>query len=323
MYSKRARQKEKAKVKFKLENLEDRFRIQIEKCAENSLTLRKLLDNRPSKIVKKNGQAFLKRYLRLIKEKISRQRYFLKENPKVTLMWKAAVPVLDIGQPGQFCYDVQGTWCLFNWDELSELLLIATGKRKHGLPELTTVTEMVTRAMWQIVGAEKTKIGFSLSSPKATLKLWEPLRKEIMSKKSKKLRDRIEAIDEPKKKKTVYDEAHDKYVGTKKKTKKAAAIEDLGDDEVPKKKKLEKELNGKPSKSEKPKRQPNLKDENRLKPVGEHDYTKGMGEVWALLPKKGILVPDFFKAAKKAKLDALRTRQYLSIMRREGAVQVR
>lgn len=314
-YSRRAREKEKQKpVKITQADLEKRYRIQVKKCANNNASLLRILAGKPSKVVKRNREAFLKMYFERLRYHKGLHEEALAKNPKITFYTKVDAPVLDRSQPGQFCYEVEGAWGNFNWDDMGALLIVATGKHRR-LPEFTTTAELTKRAMRQILGFVETKSGFTLASPKATFKLWEPLRKEIMGKKSKKkLREQIEAIDEkPRKKKRV------------------EAVEDLDEDEVPKKKKskeLKKELAGKTSKKEKLNghkraRAPNLKDDDRLKPVGTPEYTKGMGEVWELIPRKGITAADFFKAAKKARLDALRTRQYLSIMRREGTVVVR
>lgn len=317
--ARKAEKEKKAEKQFRIESLEKRFRIQIKKCADSNASLRKLLEGKQSRVVEKNKEKFLHRYFSQLATQRKHQQEVLAKDPKARLLWQIKVPKLDISQPGQFCYQVEGTWCMFDWDGLSALLMIAIGKG-HRLPELTTVQELVKRAMRQILGFTKVKGGFSLRSPEDTFKLWEPLRKKYMSKKSKKLRERIEAIDEkPRKKKPRVEVVEVEEEIPQKKKKKLRSTETTVD--VPKKMKKSK-LNGKEVK-ERAKRAANLKDDNRLKPVGDHQYRKGMGEVWALLPKKGIVVSDFFKAAKKARLDPLRTRQYLSIMRREGSIEVR
>lgn len=327
-YAERAKIKEKTKSEtekkikeeYAIEKIDKRFRVQIEKCAENNKSLRLLLANKHSKVVAKNGNAFLIRYFVFLATKKRTQEIALEKDPKIRLSWPIVVPELNTDQSRQFCYEVEGTWCAFAWDDFNELLEIAIGK-PHKLPELSTVAELTKRAMRQVLGTTFDKSGFSLRSPKDTLQLWEPLRKKYMGKKQK-LIEQIEAIDEP----------------INKKKKRAAEIADLDEDEVPKSKKvkqLKKELDGKASKKEKlngkaPKeekkerapRQANLKDENKLKPMDGYDYTKGMGEVFALLPKKGITVAQFFKDAKKKKMDLVRTRIYLSTMRRDGAVTV-
>lgn len=299
-YASRAKQKEKEKPKAKLDSPQERLLKQVRLCKNTSML--KLAKGLPSKLVKKNGAKFLEYYFELLAAKDRVQRRALKKEPKKRLMWRVVAPVIDVSQPGQFCYDLEGTWCVYGWEDISELLGIAVGTGKCP-PELSPMTELVKRAMRQVLGIVSDKRGFSLSSPKHTLKLWEPLRKKYMGKKQK-LREQIEAIDETPKK--------------KKKRKDIAAREASTEP-----KKLKKELNGKPAKSERAARAKNLKPDDRLKPSGERDYKKGMGEVWELLPKKGITVTDFFKAAKKKRLDPVRTRMYLAVMRRDGAVEVR
>lgn len=307
-YSRRAKEKEKTSApKVKREDLEKRFRKQIIAKGSNK-TLLRLLEGRPSKVIKANGETFLRRYFERLRFHKKLREKELARDPKKIQYASVQAPVMDLIQPGAFCYAVEGSWANFSWDDMSSMLIAAIGKG-HRLPEYTTTAELTKRAMRQILGFVETKSGFSLASPKATAKLWEPLRKEIMSKKSKKLREQIEAIDEPKK--------------LKKKKKRVEVVE--LEEEVPQKKAKKKDkLNGKRQKEESPrtKRATNLKDDNRLKPVGDHSYSRGMGEVWGLLPRKGILVADFFKAAKKKKMDELRTRQYLAIMRRQGSVSV-
>lgn len=340
-YGKGAVEKEKKRLeerKFRLESLEKRFRIQIEKCAEGNATLGKLLADKPSKTVRKNAKAFLVRYFTLLADKRLRQLQARKIDPKSTFMWDVKAPKLDLLQQGQFVIEVQASWCVFNWDDMTELLNIVIGKKKHGLPELTTVTEFVKRAMLQILGASPTKTSFSLSSPEATFELWEPLRKKYMGKKQK-LIEAIEAIDETpvkkKKKRTAITESaefaeHDRDQKKLKKIKKL----DEAPAEIPTKKKKRvsgsEEVSEKPKKKEKlnghdesdSKRLPNLKDDSVLKTKGKHEYRKGMGQVWSLLTKEGITAKKFFGLAAKKKMDPVRTRIYLATMRRSGSVTV-
>ncbi len=323
-YAERAKlkEKERERKKFEIQDLEARFRTQVEKCAANNKTLKRLLAGKHSKVVERNSQAFLKRYTEMLSQKKCSQLHHLKENPKAKVMWVIKFPNLDLNQPGQFVYDVEGAWCVFAWDDLSDLLKIAIGG-EHKLPERTTLAELVKRAMLQCIGAGlKT---YSLANPKATFKIWEPLRKMYMSKKQE-LRKLIESIDEEpgkakkeKKVKKLKEAAPEPGSRVKKKNKLGRVYAKGQKVGLPDKVKT--------SKREKTEAEPrkyakHLRDDNVLKAGEDPGYSAGMAEVFSLIPKTGIKVSEFNKLVKKKKMDHQRTRIYLAKMRRENSVTV-
>lgn len=317
-YTRKAKEKEKFKPKkVAAEDLHKRMLAQVKDVA-----FKKLLLGKPSKTVAARGSQFLNKYFKLLLDKRETQAKALILEPKSKFMTPVRVPKLDVTQGGQFCYEVEGLWHAFSWHDLQELFMVLLNKPSM-VSEPSTAAELAKRALRQVLGVVSTKTGFDLVSPKATLKIWEPLRSDLVKKFKKFSKELPEATDKPKGKKSkrievveAEEEIPTKPKRSKKEKIKKATKSERSDAAKPSKKE---KLN---NRSEKPGRLPNLTDKNVLKLAGKKKYKKGMGEVQALIPENGISVRKFYERADKKKLDVKRTQIYLSVMRRAGDVTV-
>lgn len=298
-YARRAREKETMKPK-KIER-ESSMAHMLKQV--NFKAFRNLLKIGFSSTVQKRTGSLLSAYSAKLIEKHRNQSAMLAKDPKSKFLTPIKVPELDPSQSKQFCYELEGLWAAFGFEDNLELLKTAIGKEAK-ISEPTTAAELAKRALRQVLGIVYSKKGFDLANPKATLKIWEPLRSETMKKMKKAAKNiNLDSSD-----------AESPKLSKKKERRKMVAVEEP---------KPKKKLNAKPEKENgKRSRLPNLADDNVLKPKKGHSYKKGMGEVFGLIPKEGITVKKFYSLAAKKKMDAQRTQIYLSVMRRNGTVTV-
>jgi len=260
----------------------------------------------------------------------------------------------------QFIYGVWALLVHLNYDETRKLLAIAIGKWINlpdefvgrffrqswdsvlGIYDVGREGANSKRDLKEpIEWTEEDKCSYGLRDPIATRKLWSRYVRRYFKmgtakKKGKKGSD--EKVKNKKKKRKerveVEDDEHEATEVKSKKSKwrdKIADEVDDDDDEQPKrrnkknkeKKKLKLSSRKKEKKENKSNNQrlPNITEEARLIKTGDHSFRGKLGELYELIPRKSIRLGKLLKLAKKKKMDPTRTRQYISIFRRAGAVK--
>lgn len=331
-----------------------RFR-KIDTIINAHAVLRVLAKRKRSKTVAANAKKFLTLFFQMLSEIESVDK--AKLDPKKERHWPLLMPRHKDVAEGAFkrnecfIYDVLSLQVHLTFDQKKRLLALGMGKCIN-LPNQET--DYFYRQVWDSVlnvydvGLEtkldKKKIteedlcSYGLRDPVATRKLWSRLKKRFFTvgKKSKWV-DKGE--DSTVKKTKVVDRPADAEKSAKKKLKGKKNRElDLGSaikadkalGKKLKKKNRDRDLDKAVAKTkEKPTRTrlPNLTDESELRRVkgAEVNYrdSGALGKLWAIVPKSYIALSKFAKLAKKEGVEEVLLRQYLSLYRKAGQVEIR